>query len=114
MKPTDALSSLEATLIEVRSMLRNAKDSDQVTITFCVTVTPPSEGNVQVACGTGGHGKNIAFAISRIVKEALQHIPRAKQEKFRDLIHKMERIEENSRTYLSPEDLVRCPDTKLH
>lgn|GEM_PF-1874571 len=114
MKPTDALSSLEATLVQVRSMLRNAKDSDQVTITFCVTVTPSSEGNVQIACGTGGHGKNIAFAISRIVKEATQHVPRARQKKFRDLIHKMEHIEENSKSYLPPEDLVRCPDTKLH
>lgn len=114
MKPKDAMSSLDSTLEGIRSMLKHAKDKDRVTIAFCVTVTPCSGGNVQVACGTGGQTQNVAFAISRILREALHYIPPERNAKFRDLVNQMEQVEEKSRSSMLPEDFMRCPDTKLH
>ncbi|MCG0995317.1 hypothetical protein LHT11_08895 [Acetobacter indonesiensis] len=114
MKPKEAMSALDGTLEGIRSMLKDAKQQDKVTIAFCVTVTPRSGDSVQVACGTGGQTRNVAFSISRILREALRYIPSERHAEFRHMVNQMEKIEEKSSYSVPPEVFMTCPDTKLH
>ncbi|WP_395495135.1 hypothetical protein [Acetobacter sp. KSO5] len=115
MNKTEALVQFDAGTKAMRKLIESSGDADTVAVATCVTITPSAGDNMRVVCGTGGDATIVAFAISRLIKEALSHLPPEKHKDFRDLLQRVENCEEIRKVMLpNAVGQEKCPSTTLH
>ncbi|MFT8471351.1 hypothetical protein [Acetobacter persici] len=115
MKKTEALAALDAATAAMRNHIKKASAQDDIAVALCAVIKPSNQTDAIVACGTGGTGATVAFAISCIIKDAITRLPQRLHKKFLSTIEFLQHEARLKSLVQSDQgEVEQCPSTTLH